>query len=58
MQYKLVKYDSILNKITNKDSLFLGDYTIDPYQNCEFGCKYCDSTYEDIVYIKKNSKEL
>ncbi len=37
-----------------KDSLFYGDYCIDPYQNCEFGCQYCDSSFENIIYIKKN----
>jgi len=54
MKYKIVNYKKIINKITNKDKLFIGDYIIDPYQNCEFGCKYCDSSYEDIVYIKNN----
>ena len=58
MEYRPVKYDSILNKITKKDRLFLGDYTVDPYQNCEFGCKYCDSTYESTVYIKSNADEI
>lgn len=37
-----------------KDLLFHGDYCIDPYQNCEFGCQYCDSSFENIIYIKKN----
>lgn len=36
------------------DSLFHGDYCIDPYQNCEFSCQYCDSSFENIIYIKKN----
>ena len=54
MEYKYINYDRIINKITNKDKLFSGDYIIDPYQNCEFGCKYCDSTFEKIIYIKNN----
>jgi len=54
MQYKLIKSDSLLNKITSKDNLFAGDYTIDPYQNCEFGCLYCDSSYDKNIYVKTN----
>ena len=54
MIYKYINYDKIINKITKKDRLFQGDYIIDPYQNCEFGCKYCDSTFEKIIYIKNN----
>ncbi len=37
-----------------KDTLFYGDYCIDPYQNCEFGCQYCDSSFEKTIYVKKN----
>ncbi len=37
-----------------RDSLFYGDYCLDPYQNCEFGCQYCDSSFENTIYIKKN----
>jgi len=58
MEYKYTKYGSLLNKITDKDRLFLGDYTLDPYQNCEFGCKYCDSALNKIVYIKTNATQL
>jgi DNA repair photolyase len=58
MHYKEIKARTLINKITIKDSLFLGDYTIDPYQNCEFGCRYCDSTFEDIIYIKQNITNL
>jgi len=54
MEYKYINYDRIINKIANKDKLFFGDYIIDPYQNCEFGCKYCDSSYEKIIFIKNN----
>ncbi len=38
--------------------LFKGSYTIDPYQNCQFGCKYCDSSYDDTVFIKSNAVEI
>ena len=58
MLYKHAKYCSLLNKITNKDLLFNGDYTLDPYQNCEFGCKYCDSSLDKTIYIKNNAVQL
>ena len=58
MEYKYARYDSLLNKISNKDLLFNGNYTIDPYQNCEFGCKYCDSALNNTVYIKTNAAML
>lgn len=40
------------------DRLFGGEYTLDPYQNCEFGCSYCDSSYEKTVFIKTNAVEI
>lgn len=58
MQYKQIKVDSLINKITKKDYLFKGNYTIDPYQNCEFGCIYCDSSIDKTVYIKINSATI
>ena len=58
MLYKHAKYDSLITKITNKDLLFIGDYTLDPYQNCEFGCKYCDSALDETIYIKTNAIQL
>ena len=58
MKYKHVKYGSLITKITNKDLLFIGDYTLDPYQNCEFGCKYCDSALDETIYIKTNAVQL
>jgi DNA repair photolyase len=57
MQYKEIIVNSIVNRITKKDSLFGGKYTIDPYQNCEFGCKYCDSSFDKIIYIKTNAEK-
>jgi len=57
MQYKQIRCDSLINEITTKDNLFVGDYTIDPYQHCEFGCRYCDSI-NDTVYIKTNAAEM
>jgi len=58
MQYKHIRCDSLINDITTKDNLFVGDYTIDPYQRCEFGCRYCDSTIDDIIFIKNNAAEV
>ena len=58
MKYKYAKYNTLLNKITNKDNLFVGNYTLDPYQNCEFGCRYCDSTFDNVIYIKSDSLQL
>lgn len=54
MIYKQIHVNTILNKITQKDYLFTGDYTLEPYQNCEFACTYCDSSYDPIIYIKTN----
>jgi len=58
MLYKQIKVDFLLNKITKKDKLFKGDYTIDSFQNCEFGCLYCDSSYDEKIYIKTNAVEI
>ena len=58
MVLKELKVDSIIKKITRKDNLFKGDYTVDLYQNCNFGCIYCDSSYENIVYVKINAVEI
>ena len=58
MNYKQIKVDSLINKIIKKDTLFGGKYTIDPYQNCEYGCKYCDSSFDETIYIKSNAVEL
>jgi DNA repair photolyase len=37
--YKEVK--SILNKHKKRDSWFLDDYSINPYEGCGFNCNYC-----------------
>ena len=55
MQYKEIVVHSLIKKITSKDKLFGGNYTIDPYQNCEVGCLYCDSSIDGTVYIKTNA---
>jgi len=58
MVYKQIIVDSVLKQITKKDELFNGNYTFDPYQNCEFGCLYCDSSLDKTIYIKTNAIEL
>lgn len=58
MQYKQIHVTSLLNKIIKKDNLFKGNYTLDPYQNCEFGCLYCDSSFDKTIYIKSNAAEI
>lgn len=58
MAFKSIVIDSLLNKITTKDKLFLGDYTVDPYSNCEFGCLYCDSSFDKTIFAKINAAEI
>jgi DNA repair photolyase len=58
MIYKPIKVDFLINSITKKDNLFGGKYTIDPYQNCEFNCLYCDSNQDKQIYIKRNAPEI
>ncbi len=58
MSYRYITCNHIVNKITRKDNLFLGYYTVDPYQNCEFGCVYCDSSFDKTIYVKTNACEL
>ncbi|MBE3122458.1 MAG: radical SAM protein [Thermoplasmata archaeon] len=58
MDYKTINCDSVVKKITKKDSLFHGNYCVDPYQNCEFGCHYCDSSFEKTIYVKANVVDI
>jgi DNA repair photolyase len=58
MEYKSISCTSLVNKITKTDALFIGDYSVDPYQNCEFGCRYCDSSFEKTIYIKSNAIQI
>ena len=58
MEYKLINCDSVVKKITRKDALFHGNYCVDPYQNCEFGCLYCDSSFEKIIFAKGNVVDI
>jgi DNA repair photolyase len=58
MNYKQIRVHSLINKIIKNDTLFGGNYTIDPYQNCEFGCLYCDSSFDKTIYIKTNAADI
>jgi DNA repair photolyase len=58
MEYKIINCDSVVKKIIKNDSLFHGNYCADPYQNCEFGCHYCDSSFEKTIYVKANVVDI
>ena len=58
MVYKQIIVKSLINKITKKDYLFKGKYTVDPYQNCEFACSYCDSSFDPVIYVKSNGAQI
>ena len=58
MDYKEIQVSKLVTKITKKDTLFCGNYTVDPYQYCEFSCNYCDSSQSDVVNIKTNAVEI
>jgi DNA repair photolyase len=63
IEYKEVK--SILNKHKKRDSWFLDEYSINPYEGCGFNCSYCyihgsrygENLAEKIV-IKKNATAI
>jgi len=61
--YKEVK--SILNKHKKRDSWFLDDYSVNPYEGCGFNCTYCyvhGSKYgenlADKIVIKKDAAAI
>jgi len=61
--YKEVK--SVLNKHKKRDSWFLDDYSINPYEGCGFNCSYCyirGSKYEENlaekITVKQNAIEV
>ena len=58
MVYQLITCNSLVKRITSVDVLFNGMYCIDPYQNCEYGCLYCDSSLDDTIYIKTNARTI
>ena len=58
MEYRPITCDSLIKRITKTDMLFNGNYCIDSYQNCEFGCLYCDSSFDKTIYVKTNATEI
>ncbi len=58
MNIKEINVQNLVKKITKKDTLFHGSYTLDPYQNCTFGCIYCDSILDNTLYVKFNASEI
>ncbi len=56
--YKPTQIQKLLNTITWNDTRFHADYSLDPYKNCELGCLYCDSSYDQTIHIKTNAAEL
>lgn len=55
---KEIQVSSLIKPVMQKDSLFNGYFLLDPYQNCSFGCLYCDSAEDDTIYIKYNAPEI
>ena len=56
---------SVLNKKKKRDSWFLDDYTLNPYEGCSFNCQYCyvrGSKYgenmEDTLAVKINGPDI
>ncbi|HEY9045103.1 MAG TPA: radical SAM protein [Ohtaekwangia sp.] len=56
---------SVLNKKKKRDSWFLDDYTLNPYEGCSFNCQYCyvrGSKYgenmEESLAVKINAQEV
>lgn len=60
-----IEVKSILNKKKTRDSWFLDDYTLNPYEGCSFNCQYCyirGSKYgenmSESLAVKINGREV
>jgi len=47
---------SVLNKHKKRDSWFLDDYSVNPYESCSFNCIYC--YIRSSKYGKKHGKRI
>lgn len=62
--FKEKKVKTILNKAKETRSIFLGEYSLNPYLGCSFDCEYCyinGSKYANSTnsfYIKSNAVEI
>ena len=63
--YREIIVKSVLNKKKKRDSWFLDEYTLNPYEGCAFNCQYCyirGSKYglnmEDGMAVKINTLEI
>jgi DNA repair photolyase len=62
---KEIVVKSVLSKKKRRDSWFLDEYTLNPYEGCSMNCQYCylrGSKYgknmEDTLSVKKNGLEI
>jgi DNA repair photolyase len=49
---------SVLNKHKKRDSWFLDDYSVNPYEGCSCNCLYCYVNMEDGLAVKSNALEV
>lgn len=56
---------SVLNKKKKRDSWFLDEYTLNPYEGCSFNCVYCyvrgskyGTNMEEVLAVKSNALEV
>ncbi|MEZ4972501.1 MAG: radical SAM protein [Cyclobacteriaceae bacterium] len=56
---------SVLNKKKKRDSWFLDEYTLNPYEGCSFNCVYCyvrgskyGTNIEEVLAVKSNALEV
>ncbi|MDD1776713.1 MAG: radical SAM protein, partial [Candidatus Helarchaeota archaeon] len=66
VKYEIKEFKTIINKMKYIDSWWYIRYTINPYQNCEHRCIYCDARseryylsddFDQTIIVKKNVKE-